>query len=70
MESPHRHRDSTFIIRQAQLLTLFRISATYGIRTTSDREILYFNDHDTTGDRVFISNGKRTNTRRDREREK
>ncbi len=49
---------------------IFRISATYGIRTTSYREILYFNDDDETGDRVFISNGKRTNTRRDREREK
>ncbi len=32
----------------------FRISATYGIRTTSYREILYFNDDDETGDRVFI----------------
>jgi hypothetical protein len=42
----------------------------YGIRTTSYREILYFNDHDEAGDRVFISNGKRTNTRRDRERER
>ncbi len=48
----------------------FRISATYGIRTTSYREILYFNDNDGTGDRVFISNGKKTNTRRDRERER
>jgi len=47
----------------------FRISATYGIRTTSYREILYFNDDDEKGDRVFISNGKKTNTRRDRERE-
>jgi hypothetical protein len=41
----------------------------YGIRTTSYSEILYFNDNDGTGDRVFISNGKKTNTRRDRERE-
>jgi hypothetical protein len=32
----------------------FRISATYGIRTTSHREILYFNDDDEAGDRVFI----------------
>ena len=53
----------------AKAYEFFRISATYGIRTTSYREILYFNDHDETGDRVFISNGKRTNTRRDRERE-
>ena len=38
------------------------------MRTTEYNGILYFNDNDEKGDRVFISDGKRTNTRRDRER--
>ncbi len=39
---------------QMTSLYYFRVSVTYGIRTTSYREILYFNDNDKRGDRVFI----------------
>ncbi len=42
------------VVNELKVGYYFCISATYGIRTTSYREILYFNDDDKRGDRVFI----------------